>query len=90
MRARHRGNRRLQGGLGWACHCAHGLEANGDVVAGLAGLGGIDNLGIGPAGLGGRVTALAVNIEMMPCHIASLPVAVNIQCHVARHKETTL
>jgi fumarate hydratase subunit alpha len=50
----------------------------------------INNLGIGPAGLGGRVTALAVNIEMMPCHIASLPVAVNIQCHVARHKETTL
>ena len=46
----------------------------------------INNLGIGPAGLGGRVTALAVNIEMMPCHIASLPVAVNIQCHVARHK----
>jgi len=50
----------------------------------------INNLGIGPAGLGGRVTALAVNIEMMPCHIASLPVAVNIQCHVASHKETTL
>jgi fumarate hydratase subunit alpha len=50
----------------------------------------INNLGIGPAGLGGRVTALAVNIEMMPCHIASLPVAVNIQCHVARHKETIL
>ena len=50
----------------------------------------INELGIGPAGLGGRVTALAVNIEMMPCHIASLPVAVNIQCHVARHKETVL
>jgi fumarate hydratase subunit alpha len=50
----------------------------------------INNLGIGPAGLGGRVTALAVHIEMMPCHIASLPVAVNIQCHVARHKETIL
>jgi len=50
----------------------------------------INNLGIGPAGLGGRVTTLAVNIEMMPCHIASLPVAVNIQCHVARHKETIL
>jgi fumarate hydratase subunit alpha len=50
----------------------------------------INQLGIGPAGLGGRVTALAVNIEMMPCHIASLPVAVNIQCHVARHKETTI
>ena len=50
----------------------------------------INNLGVGPAGLGGRVTALAVHIEMMPCHIASLPVAVNIQCHVASHKETTL
>lgn len=50
----------------------------------------INELGIGPAGLGGRVTALAVNIEMMPCHIASLPVAVNIQCHVARHKEVII
>lgn len=50
----------------------------------------VNKLGIGPGGLGGSVTALAVNIEMMPCHIASLPVAVNIQCHVARHKETTL
>ena len=50
----------------------------------------INELGIGPAGLGGRVTALAVSAEMMPCHIASLPVAVNIQCHVARHKEVTL
>lgn len=50
----------------------------------------INKLGIGPGGLGGRVTALAVNIEMMPCHIASLPVAVNIQCHVARHKEIIL
>ena len=49
----------------------------------------INNLGIGPGGLGGRVTALAVHMEMMPCHIASLPVAVNIQCHVARHKETS-
>ena len=50
----------------------------------------INNFGIGPGGLGGRVTALAVHIEMMPCHIASLPVAVNIQCHVARHKEIIL
>jgi len=50
----------------------------------------INATGIGPAGLGGRVTALAVHAEMLPCHIASLPVAVNIQCHVARHKETTL
>ncbi len=50
----------------------------------------INKLGIGPGGLGGRITTLSVSIEMMPCHIASLPVAVNIQCHVARHKETTL
>jgi fumarate hydratase subunit alpha len=50
----------------------------------------INKLGIGPGGLGGRMTALAVSAEMMPCHIASLPVAVNIQCHVARHKELTI
>jgi fumarate hydratase subunit alpha len=50
----------------------------------------INKSGIGPGGLGGRMTTLAVNVEMMPCHIASLPVAVNIQCHVARHKETIL
>lgn len=50
----------------------------------------INATGIGPAGLGGRVTALAVHAEMMPCHIASLPVAVNIQCHVARHAEIIL
>ncbi|MBU1367628.1 MAG: fumarate hydratase [Candidatus Omnitrophica bacterium] len=47
----------------------------------------INNLGIGPQGLGGRITALAVHIEAYPCHIASLPVAVNIQCHASRHKE---
>ncbi len=45
----------------------------------------INNLGIGPAGLGGRKTALAVNIETYPTHIAGLPVAVNICCHVNRH-----
>jgi fumarate hydratase subunit alpha len=50
----------------------------------------INDLGIGPGGLGGRITTLAVNAELMPCHIASLPVAVNIQCHVARHKEETI
>jgi fumarate hydratase subunit alpha len=48
---------------------------------------GINGLGIGPQGLGGRITSLAVHVNMMPCHIASLPVAVNIQCHAARHKE---
>jgi len=50
----------------------------------------INNLGIGPQGFGGRCTALAVHIEVYPCHIASFPVAVNMQCHVARHKEVTL
>lgn len=45
----------------------------------------INSLGIGPGGLGGKVTALAVNIETYPTHIAGLPVAVNICCHVNRH-----
>jgi fumarate hydratase subunit alpha len=49
-----------------------------------------NRLGIGPQGFGGTVTALAVHVEALPCHIASLPVAVNIQCHSARHKETIL
>jgi len=46
----------------------------------------INALGIGPQGLGGNTTALAVQILQQPCHMASLPVAVNIQCHAARHK----
>jgi len=50
----------------------------------------VNALGIGPLGFGGRTTALAVHAEAMPTHIASLPVAVNLQCHSARHKETTL
>lgn len=50
----------------------------------------INKLGIGPVGFGGRCTALAVHIEVHPCHIASFPVAVNMQCHVARHKEVVL
>jgi len=50
----------------------------------------INRLGIGPQGLGGRITALAVHIEIHPTHIASLPVAVNLNCHVARHKEIKL
>ena len=49
----------------------------------------IDATGIGPMGVGGRVTALAVKVELAPCHIASMPVAVNIQCHAARHAEHT-
>ena len=47
----------------------------------------INDLGIGPAGFGGRLTALGVNIETFPTHIAGLPVAVNIGCHVTRHAE---
>jgi len=50
----------------------------------------INNLGIGAMGYGGRITALAVHIDVFPCHIASLPVAVNLQCHSARHKEAIL
>ena len=47
-------------------------------------------LGIGPAGLGGTTTVIDVFVEELPAHIASMPVAVNIQCHSARHKEATL
>lgn len=50
----------------------------------------INKLGIGPAGLGGRVTALGVNIETYPTHIAGLPVAINICCHVNRHSKRVL
>ena len=50
----------------------------------------INKTGIGPQGLGGRTTALKVNIEWYPTHIASLPVAVNINCHAARHAEIEL
>ena len=50
----------------------------------------INRLGIGPAGLGGWTTALAVNIETAACHMASLPVAVNINCHACRRKEAIL
>jgi fumarate hydratase subunit alpha len=50
----------------------------------------INALGVGPQGLGGDTTALAVQIETAPCHIASLPVAVNIECHSHRHKTAVL
>ena len=50
----------------------------------------INALGIGPQGFGGKTTALAVNIEQCPTHIAGLPVAVNINCHVTRHKTEVL
>ena len=50
----------------------------------------VNRTGIGPEGFGGMVTAMAVHIESFPCHIASLPVAVNINCHAARHKTIIL
>ena len=50
----------------------------------------VNNLGIGPMGYGGRTTALAVHAEVFPAHIASMPVAVNMQCWCARHKEAIL
>jgi len=50
----------------------------------------VNRRGGGPQGFGGSVSALAVHVEMKPCHIASLPVAVNIQCHVARHCEAII
>ena len=50
----------------------------------------INQLGIGPQGFGGKTTALAVNVEVYPTHIAGLPVAVNINCHVTRHKTEVL
>jgi fumarate hydratase subunit alpha len=50
----------------------------------------VNALGIGPQGLGGTQTALAVFIAEMPCHIASMPMAVNVQCHAQRHKHVVL
>ncbi|MGL4797369.1 MAG: fumarate hydratase, partial [Paraclostridium sp.] len=50
----------------------------------------INKLGIGPQGLGGNTTALAVNIETYPTHIAGLPVVVNINCHASRHKKVII
>ncbi len=50
----------------------------------------INKLGIGPMGLGGKTTCLGVKMLVTPCHIASLPLAVNIQCHSARHEEVEL
>ncbi len=50
----------------------------------------VNALGIGPMGLGGLTTCLAVKLAFEPCHLASLPLAVNVQCHSARHKEVVL
>jgi fumarate hydratase subunit alpha len=69
-----------------------GLRHPNPQVAGLEEelLEAINKLGIGPQGMGGRITALDVHIETYPTHIGSLPVAVNLQCHCARHKEVVL
>jgi fumarate hydratase subunit alpha len=50
----------------------------------------INKTGIGPLGMGGRITALAVHIEYYPCHITALPVAVNMQCHADRHAQAQI
>ena len=50
----------------------------------------INALGIGPQGFGGRTTALGLNIETLPTHIAGMPCAININCHVTRHKTEVL
>ncbi|MGG3563908.1 fumarate hydratase [Neobacillus rhizosphaerae] len=50
----------------------------------------INELGIGPQGMGGNTTALDVKVEIEPCHIAALPVAVNLNCHASRHKEVRI
>ena len=50
----------------------------------------VNELGIGPMGYGGRTTALAVNVEVFPSHIASMPLAINISCHSSRHKEAII
>lgn len=62
----------------------HIAELEEDILAA------VNDLGIGPQGLGGRVTALGVNIETYPTHIAGLPVAVNINCHASRHLEVII
>jgi fumarate hydratase subunit alpha len=50
----------------------------------------VNRSGIGPMGYGGRNTALAVNVEVFPSHMGSLPVAVNLNCHSSRHKEAVI
>ena len=72
--------------------CVPGFPVGGSDIAELERnlLTEINKLGIGPAGIGGTTTALAVNIETYPTHIAGLPVAVNIGCHATRHASVIL
>ena len=73
--------------VGLASDIDHALELIRDAAEILEA---VNRLGIGPQGMGGTVTALAVHVRSHPCHIASLPGAVNLQCHSARHKEAVL
>ena len=66
------------------------LSAINSLVFFVVTLTAVNNLGIGPQGFGGMTTALAVNIEKFPTHIAGLPVAVNINCHVTRHSSEVI
>jgi fumarate hydratase subunit alpha len=50
----------------------------------------VNNTGIGPLGMGGRVTALDVHVDFYPCHITALPVAINFQCNASRHATETI
>lgn len=68
---------------------SHNPQSSWDTVEAEL-LGAINSMGIGPAGFGGKTTALAVHISPWPTHIAGLPVAVNIGCHVTRHAEEVL
>lgn len=69
-----------------------GRPHDDEVTAALEGrlLDAVNATGIGPGGMGGRTTALAVHVETFPCHIASLPVAVNLDCHAHRHAEALI
>ena len=62
------------------------LEINGKLLSSEELSAKINQLGIGPQGFGGRTTAIGLNIETMPTHIAGMPCAINISCHVTRHK----
>jgi len=78
------GKRALLRRLGQPSAIAEVAELEADILEA------VNATGVGPMGLGGRTTALAVHIERHPCHIASLPLALNIQCHAARHASETI
>ena len=75
-----KGKYRVSVCLGTACY----VKGSGEILEK------INATGVGPQGLGGDVTSLAVHIDFHPCHIASMPVALNLNCHAARHAEVTL